>query len=272
MIAWILVLVVIAPGALRAEGAPAPCESCHPFEREQIAATTHARLLGGEGRPGCQGCHGENLEHGASEGKTPIFAFKGLSSREINERCLACHADKPAVPGFQRSEHAQGGLNCLQCHHPHLYKSKPAILITAQPVELCQSCHVEVKAQFRLDEHHRVPEGALTCMDCHEPHGSMNQHQLKGAGDSVCFKCHMEKRGPFLYEHAVIRADGCMTCHVPHGSANRHLLKQQEVRLLCLSCHPVHPQFINQATTRFQDCTRCHVKIHGSNFSPRFFE
>lgn len=256
----------------RADEKTAACVSCHEFEDEQIAATAHHKLFIGADAKGCEGCHGSSAEHATSNGKVAIFAFKGLSPREINERCLTCHQNKQAVPGFLRSEHAGGGLSCLQCHNPHLYKSKANILLAPKAVDLCQTCHVEVKAQFRLDEHHRVPEGVMNCMDCHEPHGSMNQHQLKASGDTLCFKCHADKRGPFLFEHAAVRVEGCMSCHVPHGSSNRHLLRQQEVRLLCLGCHPVHPTFINQATLRFQDCTRCHVKIHGSNFSNRFFE
>lgn len=271
----VVVATLMLAGMAMSSSAPVErCVSCHPFEEEQIAATAHRRLFEGAEAQGCEGCHAaaDAAEHIAAEGKLPIFAFKGLSPRELNERCLACHQEKTAVTGFMKSEHAQGGMSCLQCHHPHLYKTKERILVAPKPVELCESCHVEVKAQFRMDEHHRVPEGSLTCMDCHEPHGSMNRNQLKGSADSICFNCHAEKRGPFLFEHAPVRADGCMSCHVPHGSANRHLLKHQEARMLCLSCHPVHPPFINQSTLRFQDCTRCHVKIHGSSFSKRFFE
>jgi hypothetical protein len=51
------------------------------------------------------------------------------------------------------------------------------------------------------------------------------------------------------------------------------------VRQLCLECHssifefgaPDTPSFHNQATVRYQNCTTCHSRIHGSNVSNRFF-
>ena len=58
------------------------------------------------------------------------------------------------------------------------------------------------------------------------------------------------------------------------------LLKRSEVRFLCLECHadtpgvfsPGTPSFHNLAQTSWQNCTTCHVNIHGSNLSPVFFE
>ena len=59
------------------------------------------------------------------------------------------------------------------------------------------------------------------------------------------------------------------------------MLKRQEVSLLCLECHAnmpatatasgtlggVPPAFHDLRSPRFQNCTVCHVKIHGSNVS-----
>jgi len=53
----------------------------------------------------------------------------------------------------------------------------------------------------------------------------------------VASKCHIDKRGPFVYEHAAVRVDGCEVCHSPHGSTNTRLLRRPVVFTLCLECH-----------------------------------
>jgi predicted CXXCH cytochrome family protein len=75
-----------------------------------------------------------------------------------------------------------------------------------------------------------------------------------------------------------VRLEGCMACHEPHGSANPRMLVRHEVRLVCLECHSnianplappptlggVPPAFHDLRSTRFQNCTVCHTKVHGS--------
>jgi DmsE family decaheme c-type cytochrome len=140
---------------------------------------------------------------------------------------------------------------------------------------------------------HRVNEGFIQCTDCHNPHGAMAAtwnmaarprmvDQAQG-NEEPCLKCHIDKRGPFVYEHAGVRVDGCETCHNPHGSTNARLLKRPVVFTLCLECHnglanfgrrldgPPNPDSShNLADPRYQNCTTCHVRIHGSNSSQIF--
>jgi DmsE family decaheme c-type cytochrome len=94
----------------------------------------------------------------------------------------------------------------------------------------------------------------------------------------VCFTCHADKRGPFVFEHEPVKVEGCESCHTPHGSPNTHLLKVSTVNLLCLSCHttsfanaPGAPSFHNQAA-QYQACTLCHVQVHGSNVDHTLFK
>ena len=50
-----------------------------------------------------------------------------------------------------------------------------------------------------------------------------------------CYKCHAEKRGPFLWEHNPVR-ENCLNCHDAHGSTKQALLKVQAPKL-CGECH-----------------------------------
>ena len=86
--------------------------------------------------------------------------------------------------------------------------------------------------------HHKVNEGVTKCTDCHDPHGTFSKSNLKSTADqnAVCTKCHMETRGPFVFEHAAVRAEGCVDCHSPHGSQNPRLLNMR-IATLCNQCH-----------------------------------
>ena len=83
----------------------------------------------------------------------------------------------------------------------------------------------------------------MSCVDCHDPHGSVLPRSLQtfAANDRGCFRCHGDKRGPFTFEHAPMKLEGCDACHEPHGSANPRMLVRQEVRLMCLECHSNRP-------------------------------
>jgi DmsE family decaheme c-type cytochrome len=140
---------------------------------------------------------------------------------------------------------------------------------------MCYTCHLAIQAKFALPVHHRVPEGLMKCSDCHNPHGSLNVASLNKPRQETCINCHVEKRGPYVFQHPAVSIEGCVTCHNPHGSANRMLLVRREGRQLCLQCHT---GFHNQASvphSRFGfqtsgECVRCHVTVHGSNLDVNF--
>jgi len=123
----------------------------------------------------------------------------------------------------------------------------------------------------------------MSCVDCHNPHGSIlpASTQSYAANEPGCFRCHGNLRGPFTFEHAPVRLEGCAACHEPHGSANPRMLIRAEVRYLCLECHAnlptapgaiknppalggVPPAFHDLLSPQFQNCTVCHMKVHGS--------
>jgi DmsE family decaheme c-type cytochrome len=138
-----------------------------------------------------------------------------------------------------------------------------------------------VKAQIRRTSHHPIVEGRVTCTDCHNPHGTVGPKLLVGNGiNETCFKCHADKRGPFLWEHRPVSED-CTVCHIPHGSVHERLLRQKPP-ILCQSCHsgsrhPGTPRAVNPNTPGdntferlavqgyYRGCIDCHSNIHGSN-------
>jgi DmsE family decaheme c-type cytochrome len=260
------------------------CKTCHEEIGKTYDHSPHWKTMlthRGVQYQGCEACHGPGKAHAEAGGDiTKIIRFKELSREESSKRCLSCHEFGEEHANFLRSEHLKNNVGCVDCHSAHHPKVERALLMMAQPM-LCYGCHLEIKPQFSKPVHHRVDEGLMSCSNCHNPHGGFMTRQLRStaAQDQVCFGCHTDKAGPFVFEHAPVKTEGCVSCHTPHGSSNPRLLKRSQVNVLCLECHtltvdstaPGIPSFHNQAQ-KYQACTMCHVAIHGSNSDRVFFK
>jgi DmsE family decaheme c-type cytochrome len=244
-----------------------------------FAGTPHAALLK-EGKHGCEDCHGPGSAHVAGGGdKTKILRFAGLTPAQSSRVCMACHQANLENSQFSQSVHMAQGVGCTNCHSPH-HAAKAEMLLIKPQTELCYGCHAQQRAEFARPFRHRVDVGLIQCSDCHNPHGTFRDRQLREAdgGMEVCNKCHFDKQGPFVFEHRPVKQVGCSSCHTPHGSINPRQLRVSQVNLLCLQCHspvagrsvPGIPTFHNQAA-KYQACTMCHTQIHGSNFDELFF-
>jgi predicted CXXCH cytochrome family protein len=219
------------------------CEQCHEEIYKNFATADHARLLA-EGpnaiNAGCESCHGPASLHSDSGGEVkPPYSF---------------------TPGRPRSTSYGGSL---------------AVPTQRATETVCYTCHAEVRGQFDLPNHHPVPEGKMSCFECHSPHkGSA----VRGGGtalhtqDENCLQCHPSQRGPYVFEHEAMN-EGCTTCHTPHGSINAKLLTVRNANL-CLKCHfqEVRGGVIriggSDHTLRVQQGTcwtaGCHEAVHGS--------
>jgi DmsE family decaheme c-type cytochrome len=229
----------------------------------------------------CEKCHGPGRAHATNDGdKTKIISFKGDAAKTYNRQCLACHQKDEELTGFKPgSLHSKAGLACSDCHSIHA-SSRFTRLLKQDSNTLCMGCHIQRRAEFAKPYHHRVKENAMRCTDCHQQHGGMDRRQIRKStdGDVPCVRCHSEKKGPFVFEHAGLRIRECTACHEPHGSNNPKMLIRSSVRFLCLECHTrtenvlasQPPAFHDLRSPRYQSCTTCHVKIHGSNSSPIF--
>jgi DmsE family decaheme c-type cytochrome len=261
------------------------CKTCHP----DVWAPEYT---------GCESCHGPGKAHvDARGGKATIVAFSQLTADKVLDACLRCHSKTLSRANIRRSTHTEQDVVCSSCHSIHKSPTPKFLLAKAQ-TDLCYGCHSSIRAQFSMPFKHRVNEGTVQCTDCHNPHGAFDPtwrmatrprmvEQHEGT-EEACLKCHIDKRGPFVYEHGSVRVEGCETCHSPHGSMNARLLRRPVTFTLCLECHngqgnfgSFGPKFgngvtrttpdHNMADPRYRNCTGCHVRIHGSNTSEFFF-
>ena len=250
------------------------CLGCHTTQATAFGETLMGRI--GRNQPGkfeCENCHGPGSLHvkaGGGRGVGGIISFRkdddSRTPSENNAICLGCHqrGDRTYWDG---STHETRGLACTQCHTVMRNVSRKHNLKTAWEPETCFQCHKDRRAQMFRSSHMPLREGKVVCSDCHNPHGSVTEAMLRE--DSVndnCYKCHAEKRGPFLFEHEPVR-ESCLNCHDPHGSVNEYSLKLPRPRL-CFECHSIGhaaTSGLNSQFTMSRSCQNCHTQVHGSN-------
>ncbi len=255
------------------------CLECH----DTVGAT-----MGAHGTPafaklsdhGCESCHGAGSIHAEDPDVVANRpTMKGKSAAEKSATCQGCH-DGRAQFFWSGSTHETRNVSCTDCHSVHSPKSEKAQLVESTMLEQCFSCHKNVRADLWKNSHHPIREGKISCSDCHNPHGTQTAKMVLGESvNELCYTCHTEKRGPFIWEHAPVR-ESCLNCHTPHGS-NHIKLQKTSVPYICQQCHSNtrHPGTIYDISKLPTDdnpttgsnrifnraCLDCHAAIHGSN-------
>ena len=268
------------------------CKACHEEIFNNLQKTPHSAIETGARRgwdqKSCESCHGPGSKHAESASADDIKNPAKLAPGQVDRTCLQCHLNQNTPVGRLASGHAKDQVACTSCHSVH--GAGGAKLVIHNKTEInqkCSTCHLTQWASFNRPYKHRLPEGAMSCVDCNNPHASFRDDTVRTAfgNEPGCLQCHSDKRGPFVYEHPVLRLEGCTACHDPHGSANPRMLTRHEVRLVCLECHAnlpipvaqppslggVPPALHDLRSPRFQNCTICHTKVHGSNVDRTFF-
>jgi DmsE family decaheme c-type cytochrome len=278
------------------------CKGCHEAKYNEFAKSIHGKkAIPGSpmNKEGCESCHGPGAEHAEKGGGkgVAIFSFgKKVDVKEKSAKCLSCHEASKTLAFWNMNKHNRAGNACDDCHSIHKGVGKQ--MLVAREPDLCFNCHQGIRAQTNKQSHHPVNEKfvshqKLTCSNCHDTMGSFVTEPVSsfstriGTGtdkmlradslNELCYKCHTEKRGPFMWEHPPVE-ENCLICHEAHGSNHSKLLSQK-VPLICQNCHITgHPSspytqlhgFTGPATSgknRFfgRSCLNCHTNIHGSN-------
>ena len=289
--------------ALHVDGAPISLMSYQEKANLPSLAGT-SNNLGAVAPYTCYQCHGDMQQYQEIAGPHQICGPNGFNCttchdphgniREESRKdlCLSCHDGGSPVMAFHSSTHDLEGVACTDCHNPHpdthvqrvvnishtSIKRPKRMPMAVQEPEACYACHPAIYGKNALPSHHPIKEGHMTCSDCHDPHGQ-HEGNLKAADriNDLCYKCHAEKQGPFVYEHPPV-TENCGYCHEPHGTVANNLLRQPTT-FLCLRCHTGHRHHHGGAGSVgsdiegnmdnqlgfYTDCTRCHTQIHGSD-------
>ena len=266
------------------------CIGCHGQENKHFSETVHAKAFrlnprNDKEQQGCEACHGPGSAHAKNTtDKSLIVSFTkaaGTPVEKQNSQCLTCHQGGNRLH-WHGSTHDGNQLSCADCHSGMQKLSANGQLNRSSINETCMACHNQQRGEFKKRSHMPLHEGKMSCVDCHNPHGSPTKPLLKGDSvNAVCTSCHAEKRGPMLWEHAPVR-ENCMSCHNAHGSNHDKLLVAARPAL-CQQCHSpsvAHPGlFYNASQTAAaaqiggganqrvigRSCQNCHSQVHGSN-------
>jgi hypothetical protein len=99
------------------------CKTCHEAVYKGWENGPHWKQTLKEGRiakHGCEDCHGAGSAHVADPADTStLFLFEKASAKDINARCLTCHAGGPQHMNTINSEHAKNDVSCTSCHSSH---------------------------------------------------------------------------------------------------------------------------------------------------------
>lgn len=264
----------------------AKCTKCHDESDSPkllaIGKTKHGTKADGR-TPTCVSCHGDSDKHVGYKGKDAppkpdVFFGKTASADLKNSACTSCHQGGKHM-NWNLSAHASNDVACTSCHNVHAGQDK--VRDKRQQADVCYTCHKQQRADANKPSHHPIPEGKMTCSDCHNTHGSTGEKMLiKDTTNATCFTCHAEKRGPFVHNHQPVVED-CSNCHNPHGTTAENMLKSR-LPFLCQSCHGTEPHPGNVPSSRVnmpnaasnnigpgmaqaRGCSNCHTNIHGSN-------
>ena len=187
------------------------CANCHntPHQASIASDDVHAKAY-----LACASCHTIHDNYNES-----------LVKEDLDNFCLSCHSST-AMEFQQRSVHPleSGNVRCVSCH------DLSSIGVAEFKIGFdtgCQSCHDEKSGPF-LYEHaatynHLVEAGS--CIECHEPHGSMNDRLLKTPDNTLCMQCHEAPLGHLTAHSGLGVRHNCVECHSDiHGSYDNRLL------------------------------------------------
>jgi predicted CXXCH cytochrome family protein len=270
-------------------GKQAFCEGCHTVSANGNVATGDVGWTGSHDTRfydvQCESCHGPGLAHVTAPARGQMLASAiADTASTLTNGCSECHSGThhPFVEEWRQSRHATSytrGYNGSTATPPE---------IPGGPRAACQGCHIgqQVLNNWGVNTNYTEKnlgqtqnDGAfgVTCIVCHDPHGSGNAKQLRYPVDSrdpennLCTKCHNRRGNPDF-------AGSRDTPHAPHGplvfgtagwwppgvsfdeTESSH--GSEKNPRLCATCHVQNYPVTDEATGNFT------VQVVGHRFLP----
>lgn len=181
------------------------CEACHRLD------TATPQLVHSTGRRLCDLCHQDFPRKNDPIVHQPVAdgacgschlphagRHDGLLPATLRETCLTCHTDISERAQTAKSTHPtlfEDGKSCDACHRAHT-STEEHLLVTGG-IRTCLACHETERHGHPLGDDRidpRTGEG-ITCVTCHDPHGTEFSYQLVGERSrGLCLECHDTER------------------------------------------------------------------------------
>jgi predicted CXXCH cytochrome family protein len=253
----VVALVAAVVRAADMQPRPAPAAATAAARREAPATAA----------PGsCAQCHADVSSHQVLHPKVAECASCHVqapnAAHQFEEKqCLTCHQVATPKDTFVHGPVAAG--DCLTCHTAH-GAEEPQLLRAFGP-ELCESCHVEMKA-LRAEKRFTHSPVKEDCATCHNPHASPARYQLRDPSAKQCFACHKTMKDELAtarVKHEAVKMEReCLNCHDPHASNLDSQLRTNTMDL-CLSCHDREQQAPSGTVQNIKGWLSAHTNLHG---------
>lgn len=222
------------------------CMECHVTGLNDLEQPT------GENSVGCEACHGPGQEHIADDGNPEKIILS--SAADI---CGRCHSNNQSAKDSKWIKEYRPGMRLSQIEGFDLIPVDPEKL----PPDVSSLHPAMTYNMWLASGHSKEPvrnikvesedwKGPVSCVACHDSHGSKNLYQLRMKRDKICVSCHhqsevLKGRGAKGIEETrnLHTPTPCFACHMTEGN---HLMKV------------LRPDSPDLAKTRIDSCTVCH--------------
>jgi DmsE family decaheme c-type cytochrome len=239
-----MAMILVGAGAISATALAAPPPGAKSPDAPAKGAA-HAEYVGTDT---CATCHAEVSKGFASNPHTKMVLMPGNAT---GVTCENCHG--------AGSEHVAGGGDVTKIFNP-------AKASANEVDEKCLGCHAGAHPDFERSPHAKA---SVSCIGCHDIHGSKEEALLKAPQPKLCFQCHADQQSQFNmpFHHPVNEGlVKCTDCHDPHGTfGNSNLKSTADQSAICTKCHTDvrGPFAYEHAPVKAEGCTACHSP-HGS--------
>lgn len=194
-------------------GKAALCEGCHTVSANGNAATGSVGWTATSDKRyhdvQCESCHGAGLTHVSGPARGQMLP-SALAAKNLTNGCGECHSGThhPFVEEWSKSRHATSYTRPVWNG-----ATATAPLVPLGPNPGCQSCHIgqTILKAWGVNTNYVEKDKAtkladtpfgVTCIVCHDPHGSSNPNQLRfpvtssDPEQNLCVKCHNRRGNP----------------------------------------------------------------------------
>ncbi len=181
-----------------AADAKTDCLGCHTSGYDP--ATAKWTELG----VGCEMCHGPGSAHATGDKKTTLTNPKTLDPARQAMVCGRCHSvgkDKDGVHPFSTTYHPGDDLD-------------QSFTLTKEVAKGQRNAQYN---ELRLGGGKHLAAG-VTCVSCHDPHGSQPDQLKQATVNETCLTCHAGKLHGPQHSEAALKAVSCALCHLPSDS------------------------------------------------------